>query len=108
LFVWKKNFLNTGGLHYNNLSFLPWILGYKSVILFLKWNIMLRGSFSECREGQLQGGMEVAGNSRLSATSFLSDFYLIVEIFLEEKATCNFSYMRLQATQGVSLGACWL
>jgi hypothetical protein len=69
---------------------------------------MLRGSFSECREGQLRGGIEVAGNSWLSATSFLSFFYLIVEKNSEEKATCKFSCTRLQATQGVTLGAWWL
>jgi hypothetical protein len=67
---------------------------------------MLRGSFSECREGQLRGGIEVAGNGWLNATSFLSFFYLIVEKNLEEKATCNFSCTHLQATQGVNLGAC--
>jgi hypothetical protein len=67
-------------------------------ILFSKWNIMLHGSFSECREGQLRGGIEVAGNSWLSGTSFLSFFYLIVEKISEEKATCNFSCMCLQAT----------
>jgi hypothetical protein len=59
---------------------------------------MLRGSFSECREGQLRGGIEVARNSWLSGTSFFSFFYLIVEKISEEKATCNFSCMCLQAT----------
>jgi hypothetical protein len=37
---------------------------------------MLCGLFSECREGQLRGGIEVAGNSWLSGTSFLSVFLL--------------------------------
>jgi hypothetical protein len=74
----------------------------------LKMEYYASGSFSECREGQLWGGIEVAGNSWLSATSFLSFFYLIVEKILEEKATCKFSYMHLQATEDVTLGAFWL
>jgi hypothetical protein len=41
--------------------------------------------------GAVARGIEVAGNSWLSGTSFLSFFYLIVEKNSEEKATCNFS-----------------
>jgi hypothetical protein len=52
---------------------------------------MRRGSFWDCTDGQLLGGVELVGNSWLSATSRRSDLYLIFDLFSKQKATCNFS-----------------
>jgi hypothetical protein len=74
------------------------------VIYFFKTNIMRHGNFWDCKEGKLLGGVELARNSWLSATSWRSDLYFFKENFSKQKATCNFSFNALASYRGHNFG----